>query len=90
MSYVLGQFDKCAYDHGRKVVEEMREETGINGGVAHSVCVAVYVDGFLQFAGADACIDFGAKLDRLGAKNQASLILGRMDSHGEIVRRTLT
>ena len=55
--YTLGQFDERAYNHGRAVVDEMRKTLGINDGVAHFVCVAVYVDGYLQFAGADACLE---------------------------------
>jgi hypothetical protein len=86
-SYALGQFDERAYNHGRNVVDEMREATGIKYGVAHFVCVAVYVDGFLQFAGADACLEkYGKPIDRLTAKNDAAIILGRMSPDGEISR----
>ena len=85
--YALGQFDERAYNHGRMVVDEMREATGIKAGVAHFVCVAVYVDGYLQFAGADAAIDIhGVKIDRLIAKTRAALILGRMNGHGDIAK----
>ena len=85
--YALGQFDERAYNHGRMVVDEMRNKTGIQIGVAHFVCVAVYVDGYLQFAGADATIDtHGVKIDRLVAKTRAALILGRMDGHGDIAK----
>ena len=85
--YTLGQFDVRAYNHGRAVVDEMRKTLGINDGVAHFVCVAVYVDGYLQFAGADACLElYGKTVDRLDAKNQAALIIGRMDPNGEISR----
>lgn len=84
-TYQLGQFDEKAYNHGRKVVDEMRDATGIKTGVAHFVSVAVYVDGFLQFAGADACLEPPRiKIDRLVAKNQAALILGRMNPNGEL------
>jgi len=83
--YALGQFDERAYNHGRMVVDEMRNAIGIDAGVAHFVCVAVYVDGYLQFAGADACLELHGKgVDRLDAKNQAALILGRMDGRGDI------
>ena len=85
--YALGQFDERAYNHGRAVVDEMRKTLEINDGVVHFVCVAVYVDGFLQFAGADACLElYGKTVDRLDAKNQAALIIGRMDPNGEISR----
>ena len=84
MSYELGQFDERAYNHGRMVVDDMRRVTGIQFGPAHFVCVAVYVDGYLQFAAADACIS--PKIDRLAAKQQAALILGRMNPNGGITR----
>lgn len=80
--YELGQFDKAAYDHGMSVVQEMRDMTGIKGGDTHFVVIAVYADGYLQFAGANAAVN--VHIDRLAAKQQAMLILGRMDSHGEI------
>lgn len=87
MNYKLGQFDERAYNHGRKVVEEMRQATGIQSGKAHFVSVAVYVDGFLQFAGADATIDIhGVKIDRLIAKTRAAIILGRMNPNGDVSR----
>ncbi len=80
--YELGQFDKAAYDHGMSVVQEMRDVTGVKDGDAHFVVIAVYADGYLQFAGADAAVNM--HIDRLAAKQQAMLILGRMESHGEI------
>lgn len=80
--YELGKFDRTAYDHGMSVVQEMRDVTGVKDGDAHFVVVAVYVDGFLQFAGADAAVNI--HIDRLVAKQQALHILGRMESHGEI------
>ena len=85
MNYELGQFDERAYNHGRKVVDEMRQATGIQFGKAHFVSVAVYVDGFLQFAGADATIDIhGVKINRLMAKTRAAIILGRMNPNGDV------
>lgn len=85
--YALGQFDEKAYHQGCTVVAEMRDTTGIKKGVAHFVCVAVYVDGFLQFAGADACLElYGKTIDRLAAKNDAAIILGRMNPDGGISR----
>lgn len=80
--YELGQFDKAAYDHGMSVVQEMRDVTGVKDGDAHFVVIAVYADGYLQFAGANAAVN--VHIDRLAAKQQAMLILGRMGSHGEI------
>ena len=80
--YKLGEFNRVAYDHGQSVVQEMRNVTGIKSGDAHFVVVAVYVDGLLQFAGADAAVNI--HIDRLAAKQQALHILGRMESHGEI------
>ena len=84
MEYELGAFDEQAYNIGRGVVEEMRSVTGMKTGVASFVCVAVYVDGYLQFAAADACIS--PKIDRLAAKQQAALILGRMNPNGGITK----
>ena len=83
--YELGQFDRTAYEHGQSVVQEMRDVTGIKGGDAHFVVIAVYADGYLQFAGADAAL--GVHLDRLATKQQAALILGRMEPNGEIDKR---
>ena len=83
--YALGQFDERAFNHGRMVVDEMCNAIRIDAGMAHFVCIAVYVDGYLQFAGADACLELHGKgVDRLDAKNQAALILGRMDGRGNI------
>lgn len=80
--YELGEFNRVAYDHGQSVVQEMRNVTGIKSGDAHFVVIAVYVDGFLQFAGADAAVNI--HIDRLAAKQQALRILDRMGSYGEI------
>lgn len=82
--YRLGEFDAKAYEHGRGVVDEMRRVMGAHHGIAHFVLVAVYVNGYLQFVGADACIS--PKVDRLAAKQQAALILGRMNPDGDIDR----
>ena len=82
--YRLGEFDAKAYEHGRGVVDEMRSVMGAHHGIAHFVLVAVYVNGYLQFVGADACIS--PKVDRLAAKQQAALILGRMNPDGDIDR----
>lgn len=80
--YKLGEFNRVAYDHGQSVVQEMRDVMGIKNGDAHFVVVAVYVDGFLQFAGADAAVNI--HIDRFAAKQQAFHILGRMVPYGEI------
>ena len=85
MKYELGEFDAKAYEHGRGVVDEMRRVMGAHHGIAHFVLVAVYVNGYLQFVGADACIS--PKVDRLAAKQQAALILGRMNPDGDIDRK---
>ncbi len=86
-NYKLGIFDERAYNHGRMVVEEMRETTGMKEGVAHFVCVAVFVNGYVQFAGADACISSVAP-NRLTTKERAAIILERMNPQGEIDRRS--
>lgn len=80
--FELGRFDRTVYDHGQTVVQEMRNVTGIKGGEAHFVTAAVYVDGYLQFAGANVAV--GIHIDRLAAKHQAMLIIGRMEPNGEI------
>ena len=77
----IGDTDVQVLNHVKKVLETMRIQTGYNG-EAHSVFVSVYVDGRLEFAGADVLM--GKGIDRLSAKNQASVILGRMDPHGEL------
>lgn len=82
--YRLGEFDAKAYEHGRGVVDEMRSVMYAHHGVAHFVLVAVYVNGYLQFVGADACLNM--RVDRLAAKQQAALILGRMNPNGDIDR----
>ena len=83
--FELGRFDRTVYDHGQTVVQEMRNVTGIKGGEAHFVTAAVYVDGYLQFAGANVAV--GIHIDRLAAKHQAMLIIGRMEPNGEIDKR---
>ena len=81
MSFALGQFDASAYEHGRSVAEEAKAATGAKG--AEAVTVAVWVNGYLQFAGSDASLS-RRRVDRLAAKNQAAVILGRMNPEGEI------
>lgn len=83
--YELGQFDKAAYDHGMSVVQDMLNATGKMRADTHFVVIAVYADGYLQFAGADATLNI--PIDRLMTKQVAQMILGRMDSHGEIDKR---
>ena len=80
--YSPGQFDERARNHGQSVIDEMRKATGIKDGTAHSVCVTVYIDGYLQFAGADACL--GPEVSRKDAKTQAMFILQRMDPEGKM------
>ena len=85
--YFLGQFDAKAYKHGREVVSDMRRTEGIKGGIAHSVTVAVYVDGHLQFAGSDACVcPEGYPFDRMDARLRGEIIIKRMNPVGEIAR----
>lgn len=85
--YFLGQFDSKAYKHGREVVNDMRRTEGIKGGIAHSVTVAVYVDGYLQFAGSDACVcPEGYPFDRMDARLRGEIIIKRMNPAGEIAR----
>ena len=81
-NYRLGMFDENAYTHGMDVVKDMRDATGKIRGDTHFVVVAVYADGYLQLAGADATLNI--PIDRLMTKQVAQMILGRMESHGEI------
>ena len=87
--YSLGEFDARAYAHGRGVIQDMLDMTGVRDENVHAVFVAVYVDGFLQFAGADAVAFCGrlGRLTRLSAKERAQHVLGRMSTDGEIDRR---
>lgn len=65
-----------------KVVEDCRVRTGFSG-EAHTVFAAVYVDGRLEFAGAD--VHTGrSKISRLVARNQAISIVARMNPLGEL------
>lgn len=86
--FELGRFDRTVYDHGQTVVQEMRNVTGIKGGEAHFVTAAVYVDDYLQFAGANVAV--GIHIDRLAAKHQAMIIIGRMEPSGEIDKKKTT
>jgi len=81
--FSLGQFDERAYSHARSVEAEARDAVGDVDSVAQSVTVAVWVDGYLQFAGSDVLLGW-RPIDRLAAKSKAALILGRMNSNGEI------
>ena len=81
--FSLGQFDERAYDHARFVEAEARAATGDVDGVAQSVTVAVWMNGYLQFAGSDVLLN-GRRIDRLAAKNQAFDILLRMNPEGAI------
>ena len=59
-----------------------RVKTGFSG-EAHTVFVAVYVDGRLEFAGAD--VHMGrSRMSRLVARNQAITIVARMNPLGEL------
>ena len=81
--FSLGQFDERARSHARFVEAEARAATSDAHGIAQSVTVAVWVDGYLQFAGSDVLLN-GRRIDRLAAKNQAALILGRMNPDGAV------
>lgn len=81
-NYRLGMFDENAYVHGMDVVKDMHNATGKMRADTHFVVIAVCADGYLQFAGADATLNI--PIDRLMTKQVAQMILGRMESHGEI------
>lgn len=78
----LGDTNAEVAEHCRGVEAEMRATMEIPDDVpVHSVFVAVYADGRLQFAGADTTT---AKLDRSVAKDRAGVVLMRMDPRGEL------
>lgn len=78
----LGETSEKVKLHCAKVIEYCRVKTGFSG-EAHTVFVAVYVDGRLEFAGAD--VHTGRiKISRLVARNQAISIVARMNPLGEL------
>lgn len=78
----IGETSEKVKLHCAKVIEDCRVKTGFSG-EAHTVFVAVYVDGRLEFAGAD--VHTGrSKISRLVARNQAISIVARMNPLGEL------
>lgn len=78
----LGDTNADVTEHCRGVEAEMRATMKLADDVpVHSVFVAVYVDGRLQFAGADTTT---AVPSRSTAKTRAGTILDRMDPMGEL------
>lgn len=79
----LGDRIEAVRSHMTQAVEEMRVQTGYTG-EAHAVSVLVFVDGFLQFAGADVCMNEIKDIARAAVKSQAAIILGRMNIDGKV------
>lgn len=79
--FVLGEYSTRAAEHGNKVVREMLGRDAEEG-EAHSVCVAIWVDGRLQFAGADCRPHNGRDVSRFEARQVATVIAQRMNPHG--------
>lgn len=84
MKFALGQFDSVAYNHGEGIIASARRTLGVKDDVpADAVTVAVWVNGYLQFAGSDAHLS-AHRVDRDMAKSQAFNILGRMNPEGRL------
>lgn len=82
MKYKLGMYDCCADAHGKTVIDEMRSVISSTAN-AHSVVVCVYCDGYLQFAGGDACCSSAPiEMERRVVKQRAQMILQRFDPCG--------
>lgn len=79
----LGDKIEAVHSHMMTAVEEMRVKTGYTG-EAHAVSVLVFVDGFLQFAGADVCMNAMKDIPRAAVKSQAAKVLGRMSIDGNV------
>lgn len=80
-SFRLGETSEKVNLHCSKVVDECREKTGF-GGEVHTLFVSVYVDGRLEFAGAD--VHMGEDLTRAIARGRAFNVLSRMNPYGEL------
>lgn len=78
----LGETSEKVKLHCAKVIEDCRVKTGFSG-EAHTVFVSVYVDGRLEFAGADVYMG-RSKISRLVARNQAISVVARMNPLGEL------
>lgn len=79
----LGETSEKVKLHCAKVIEECRANTDFKG-ECHSVFVACYVDGRLEFAGADVTMCDKVQLDRAVARSQALNILARMNPYGDL------
>lgn len=73
----IGDTNPDVQKHIEKTIENAREATGHD--LRHTVFVAVYVDGMLEFAGANATNIIPT---REQAKTQAASILYRMHTFG--------
>lgn len=79
--FVLGEYSTRAAEHGNKVVREMLGRDAKEG-ECHSVCVAIWVDGRLQFAGADCRPHNGRDVSRFEARQVGTVIAQRMNPNG--------
>lgn len=86
--FVLGEYDTRAAEHGNGVVREMLGRDGREG-EAHSVTVAVWVDGRLQFAGSGCRPHNGHDVSRAEARAVATVVVQRMNPQGDVVRTPL-
>ena len=79
----LGDRIEAVNSHMMTAVEEVRLRTGYTG-EAHAISVLVFVDGYLQFAGADVCLKTMNEIPRASVKSQAAIVLGRMNIEGGV------
>ena len=83
--FVLGEYDTRAAEQGNGVVREMLGRDGREG-EAHSVTVAVWEDGRLQFVGSDCRPHNGHDVSRAEARAVATVVVQRMNPQGDVVR----
>lgn len=80
----IGDTNPDVTEHVNGVIANMRRQNRYDGEV-HTVFVAVYVDGRLEFAGADTMLK--GTIDRDVAKWQARDILLRMNPNGDLSKK---
>jgi hypothetical protein len=81
--FVLGEYDTRAAEHGNGVIRDMLGRDAKDG-EAHSVTVAIWVDGRLQFAGSDCRPHNGREVTKWEARQVATVIAQRMDARGGV------
>lgn len=75
----IGDTNPAVDEHIRRTIAEANAKTGRDD-MTHTVFVAVYVDGMLEFAGANAS---NIVPDRATARYQADNIIRRMNPNGD-------